>query len=155
MAASPGCVPTFTAEAGSVKCCSGQIKTMRIIIRVTDPTNCVGSTEPICIVSVRPSTGNPSVGTTTFVPGPCTTEGGTITVFLFDVSNCTVNLTVTFTVGGGPIQSVALKSANITDGGAAVCPVLAPEPEEPVVESESSKPPRGADTSEQTATPTG
>ena len=46
----------------------------------------------------------------------CLTEEGTFTVFLTDVSNCSVNLLVTFTVDGGDAQVVPLKSGNIPQG---------------------------------------
>ena len=113
----PDCVPTFTAQKGSIKCCKGKTKSMKIIIKVTDTKGCVDKpTDSICIQSVVPDTGKYTIGKTTFSPkSGCTQVGGTVTVYLYDVSNCTVNLLVNFTVNGGPIQTTPLKSSNISD----------------------------------------
>jgi hypothetical protein len=99
---------------------------MRVDILITDPNSCLNPEmqEQVCITSVLPDTGNPSVGTTTFVPGPCGQDGDTVTVYLYDVSNCTVNLRIRYTVGDGEEQSVLIKSDNISDS--AICPIEAP-----------------------------
>ncbi len=118
MASSNVCTPTFEiVPEGSFKCCNGPIKNMRLTLRVTDTQDCLNNTASVCIQSVRPSNGG-TVGTTTFVGSACAVENGTIEVFLLDVSNCGVLLTVTFTIGTGPAQTAFIRSANIPDGNA-------------------------------------
>ena len=80
------------------------------------------STRSVCIIAVTPSTPNVTIGQTVFEGGPggrCTTEGDTFAVYLLNVSNCTVNLLITYSVDGGPAQVAALKSGNIPNGNTA------------------------------------
>ena len=117
MAASPGREPSFTVlPQGSCKCCDGRIKNMKLRILVTDDNNCIGATSNICIESVVPKPPNATIGSTVFEGGQCTVEDGVITVYLLNVSDCTVNLLVNYRIGAGPLQQVALKSGNISSG---------------------------------------
>lgn len=118
MATSPNeCVPQFTVVPElSSKCCNGQIKNMKIVVSVTDPNQCVGGSESVCILDATVATPNDTIGQVVIQGDGCTTEGGEITIFLLDVSNCTVNLILTYSVGGGDAQTVPLKSGNIPSG---------------------------------------
>jgi hypothetical protein len=118
-AASPTCVPEFTVvPEESFKCCNTAIKNMKLVVEVTDVSQCLDVDAVVCIQSVTPSTPNVTIGQTVFEPlgDRCTTEGGTFTVYLLNVSNCTVNLTITFSVDGGAAQTAQLKSGNIPNG---------------------------------------
>ncbi|GAA5161888.1 hypothetical protein GCM10011366_10950 [Ornithinimicrobium tianjinense] len=95
---------------------------MKVDIIVTDANNCIAGGESICIESVTPPNG--SVEKTSVKPSQCTNEGGTITVYLEGVSNCTVNMVVGFRVAGGPLQFTTMKSDNISDS--AICPIVPP-----------------------------
>ena len=118
MAASPPpCVPEFTVVPElSFKCCNTATKNMKLVIKITDKQNCLDSDAPVCIVGVTPSTPNVTIGEVVFEGDKCTAENGTVTVYLLDVSNCTVNLTISYTVEGGPVLTTALKSGNIPTG---------------------------------------
>ena len=117
VAASQNCVPEFEVVAeGSFKCCNGQVKNMKLKIKVTDISQCLEASDIICIQDVSVATPNDSIGDVVFVGDQCTTEGGTVDVYLLDVSNCSVNLLVTFTINGGVAGTVPLKSGNIPSG---------------------------------------
>ena len=118
MAASPPpCVPEFTVvPEESFKCCNTAIKNMKLVIQITDKQNCLDSDASVCIVDVTPSTPNVTIGRTVIEGDECTAENGTVTVYLLNVSNCTVNLTISYTVDGGAVQTTALKSGNIPNG---------------------------------------
>ncbi len=127
MAAS--CLPTFTLAPTSVKCCSGKVKSYKLDIIVTDTSGCVAAGASICIQSILPDTGgNPTVEVTEFVPDNCTPEDGMITAYLYNVSNCTVNLVVGFTIDDGPIQYAYMKADNVTNSVA--CPIYPPSMQE-------------------------
>ena len=117
-ASSPNeCVPEFTVVPElSLKCCNGQVKNMKIVVSVTDPNQCVGASESVCILDASVATPNDTIGDVVIQGSGCTTEDGEITIFLLDVSNCTVNLILTYRVGDGPTQTVPLKSGNIPSG---------------------------------------
>jgi hypothetical protein len=118
MAASPNeCVPEFeVVPEGSFKCCNTSVKNMKLVVLVTDIQQCLEADASVCIQDVSVATPNDTIGDIVFEGGQCTTEGGTITVFLLDVSNCSVNLLVTFSIDGGPSQVTTLKSGNIPSG---------------------------------------
>lgn len=118
MAASPNqCVPEFSVvPEGSFKCCNTSTKNMKLRVLVTDVSQCLESDAAVCIEDVSVATPNDTIGDVVFQGGQCTTEGGIITIFLLDVSNCSVNLLVTFSVDDGPSQVAALKSGNIPSG---------------------------------------
>ena len=117
MAASPGCVPEFTVvPEESFKCCNTAIKNMKLVIEISDKQNCLESDAVVCITDVTPSTPNVTIGQTIFEGSKCTAENGTVTVYLLNVSNCTVNLTVSYSIDGGDVQTTALKSGNIPNG---------------------------------------
>ena len=120
MATSPNeCVPEFeVVPEESFKCCNTAIKNMKLVVQVNDISQCLEVDSVVCIQSVTPATPNVTIGQTVFEPlgDRCTTEGGTFTVYLLNVSNCTVNLLITFTVDGGDAQVAALKSGNIPNG---------------------------------------
>jgi hypothetical protein len=123
MAASPNeCVPEFeVVPEESFKCCNTAIKNMKLVVQVNDINECLEVDSTVCILSITPSTPNVTIGQTVFEPlgDRCTTEGGTFTVYLLNVSNCTVNLQITFSVDGGPAQVTELKSGNIPNGNTA------------------------------------
>ena len=113
------CTPVFTPTADSRKCCNGAIKNMKLVLRITDPNNCVATGDEVCIQYILPDTPGGSVATTTFVPAGdnCAPVNGTITVFLQDVSNCTVNLIVGYKINNtGPTLTTFFKSDNIPSG---------------------------------------
>ena len=121
MAASPNvCVPEFVVlEDESFKCCNTSTKNMKLTVRVDDVNDCLNPTSVVCVTDVSVATPNDTIGDVVFPGGGssvCLTEEGTFTVFLTDVSNCSVNLLVTFTVDGGDAQVVPLKSGNIPQG---------------------------------------
>jgi hypothetical protein len=125
MATSPNeCVPEFTALEGSFKCCDGQTtvrgkKNMKVIIEITDANGCLDDGEDvICIESLELGNGQ-DIGGQIFVGPQCTTVGGEVTVYLVDVSSCTVNLLVNYTLNGSSVFTAALKSDNISGGNAA------------------------------------
>ncbi|HET6968999.1 MAG TPA: hypothetical protein VFI44_12000 [Ornithinibacter sp.] len=93
---------------------------MKLVIDVTDPGNCLLPGAEVCIFDVGVATPNDTIGDVVFFPGGgssvCVTEGASFTVFLLDVSNCTVNMVVTYSVNGGDAQTTALKSGNIPTG---------------------------------------
>ena len=121
VAASP-CEVQFTVAQGSNKCCNGAVKNMKVVFQVTDVNNCVGATDQICITDVQ--LGNGQSRGTLVNQNPCTTDGGTITVYLLDTDSCTVNLVVTYTISGGAPQTTEVKSDNIPSGNsdADCCP---------------------------------
>ncbi|KAB7744827.1 hypothetical protein GA707_09650 [Nostocoides sp. F2B08] len=89
---------------------------MKLVIDITDTGNCVGATTEICIDNVTLGN-NGTISDVVFDGDQCTTEGGSVTVYLLDVSNCTVNLLVFYSVGGVPAAApVPLQSGNIPSG---------------------------------------
>lgn len=115
MAASPNeCVPTFTATGASAKCCAGNVKNMKLVITVTDPTNCLLPADGVCILDLTVDTPNDTIGSKVGL-NQCVAENGEITIYLLDVSNCSVNLTVTYSING-VTGTAALKSENIPSG---------------------------------------
>lgn len=118
-AAVSGCVPTITVvPEGSSKCCNGQPKNMKVQFKITDTSNCLSSTASICITDVKPDIGNPTVGDIVWVNDDnCGVEGESVTAYLLDVSACTVNLLVYYTVDGvdAPMP-ISVKSDNIPSG---------------------------------------
>jgi hypothetical protein len=116
--ASPGCVPQFNVDPDeSFKCCNGAIKNMKLRITITDLSNCVNDTTPVCIHSILPDTGSGSVANTVPDTPIGRFEDDAFTVFLLGVSNCTVNLVVEFSIGlEGDRQFAFINSDNIPSG---------------------------------------
>ena len=117
MATSPeDCVPEFTTAQGSFKCCNGNVKNMKLVIKVTDANGCLEEGEDsVCITDVQLANGQ-SRGQIVFEGGQCVAVGGTVTVYLLGTHSCTVNLLVTYTLNGGGAQVAGLQSDNIPSG---------------------------------------
>ncbi len=121
LASASVCVPDFEVDlTNSSKCCNGRVKNMKVALRIVDKNNCLSATSQVCITGVALAN-NGTIGSTVYQPSACGTENGTIVVFLLNASNCTVNLLVSYSVGGVagaapvPIQSGNIPSGN-TDG---------------------------------------
>ena len=116
------CTPVFEiVPEDSFKCCNGgNVKNMKVTITVTDVNNCVAAGQSICIVDVTLGNGQDN-GTLVFVPGGkdsiCVAENATFTVYLQDTDSCTVNLLVSYQIGGtGPVLTTPLQSTNVPGG---------------------------------------
>ena len=124
MAASPNCVPSFTVvPEESFKCCDGAIKNMKL----THPRHGRQPlprrpTRNVCIITVTPLARptSPSARRSSRAAASAPTEGDIITVYLLNVSDCTVNLLIELLAStAGPHSVAALKSGNISSGNTA------------------------------------
>lgn len=114
--AAASCEIVFTATGDSRKCCNGQPKNMKLILSVAAANGCAAQGSQVCITNVRLATGGGSIGSLVYPNGQCAGVGGTITVYLLNTSNCTVNLLVDYTLGAGPVQTAPVQSDNIPSG---------------------------------------
>ena len=129
MAAASSCTPVFTPQPGSMKCCNGPTNNMKLILLVTTEGNCTSSGSAVCIQDVYPSNGGTTGSVTFDPPSGCIDIGGQVTAYLGAVSNCTVNLTVKYSIDGGASQTTDLKSGNISSGNTAgACSPPGPSP---------------------------
>lgn len=114
--AAASCEIVFTATNDSRKCCNGQPKNMKLVLSVGAANGCAPEGSQVCITDVRLDTGGGSIGSLVYPNGQCAGVGGTITVYLLNTSNCTVNLLVDYTLGAGPVQTSPVQSDNIPGG---------------------------------------